>query len=244
MNASTKKPRPDRPAKNPARIRPEATESARSGRQAEKSLQTQQAVLEAAIACLVELGYFNTTMEKIAKRAKVSRGAMMHHFTSRADVIEKAAVYLAQKRLTEFEKLANSIIDPLREDEGFQLVHMQQAVELNSRFYALPSFEAGHELLLAARTDKKLAKVLRQCQQTVNNGIPPIILRLYPAWAKKPDIMLLMTDLIHFAFRGIAMSHMDDLEPDRLANLKNVLSRIAYDNYQADSGQERRMTAG
>lgn len=203
------------------------------GRQAEKSLTTQTAILEATIACLIDLGYFNTTMEKIAQHAKVSRGAMMHHFSSRADVIEKAAVYLAEKRLAEFEKLANRIIDPVKEGEEPQLIHMQQSIELNRRFYALPSFEAVHELLLAARTDKKLAKIVRRCQQAVNDGIPPIILRLYPFWAKKSETMVLMADLIHFTFRGVNMSHMDDLGAARLTNLKDVLAKIAYDNYQA-----------
>jgi AcrR family transcriptional regulator len=232
--ASTKNsPRPNRPTRNSAGASREATESARLSRQAEKSLQTRQAILEATITCFVQLGYFNTTMEKIAQYAKVSRGAMMHHFASRADVIEKAAVYLAEKRLAEFEKLANSIIDPLPKGEDPQLIHMQQAVELNHRFYSLPSFEAGHELLLAARTDKKLAKVVRQSQKTVNDGIPRIILRLYPAWAKKSDVMLLMADLVHFTFRGVAMSHMDDLEPERLANLRQALGQIAYDGYCA-----------
>lgn len=243
MRTSTKKPQisakgtqSPRPGGAPAVVH--RRRGSTLGRQAEKSLLTQTAILEATIACLVDLGYFNTTMEKIAQYARVSRGAMMHHFISRADVIEKATMYLAEKRLVEFEKLAGTIIDPLKEGEEPQLIHMQQAIELNQRFYALPSFEAGHELLLAARTDRKLAKVVHQCQQIVNDGIPPIIQRLYPYWGKKSEIMLLMADLVHFTFRGVAMSHMDDLEPERLTNLKKILARIAYDNYQSICHQE------
>jgi AcrR family transcriptional regulator len=124
MNTSTSKPRPSagntrpsRSAEPSAGAGKDAAKSNRLGRQAEKSLKTQTAILEATIACLVKLGYFNTTMEKIAQYAKVSRGAMMHHFSSRADVIEKTAIYLTEKRLAEFEALANDIIAPLKSGE-------------------------------------------------------------------------------------------------------------------------------
>lgn len=203
------------------------------GRQAEKSLLTQTAVLEATIACLVDLGYYNTTMERIAKRAKVSRGAMMHHFRDRAEVIEKAAIYLAEKRIAEFEKLSRSVAEPVPEGEAPTLATSRQGIELTKRFHALPSFVAMHELLLAARTDKQVAKVMRQCQQMINDGIPKTILSLFPFWGKQPAAMLLMHDLVQFTFRGIAMSHMDDLEPERLANLEDILAKIIQEAYFA-----------
>ena len=36
--------------------------------------------------CLIDIGYAQTTTEKIAQKAGVSRGAMTHHFKSRAAV--------------------------------------------------------------------------------------------------------------------------------------------------------------
>ena len=57
------------------------------GWQAEKSALTRQAILEAAVRCFVEHGYANTTTAMIADEASVSRGAMMHHFPSRAAVM-------------------------------------------------------------------------------------------------------------------------------------------------------------
>jgi AcrR family transcriptional regulator len=202
-------------------------------RQAQKSLLTQTSVLEATIACLVDLGYYNTTMERIAKRAKVSRGAMMHHYRDRADLIEKTARYLAEKRISEFEKLSRTITDPVPEGKEPTIENSSQGIELTRRFHAMPSFVALHELLLAARTDKQLADVMRQCQQTINDDIPKRILKLYPFWAKKPEAMLPLHDMVQFTFRGIAMSHMDVLEPERLANLENMLAKIIQEKYMA-----------
>ena len=58
-----------------------------AGWQAEKSALTRQAILEAAVRCFVQHGYTNTTTAMIAEEGDVSRGAMMHHFSSRASVM-------------------------------------------------------------------------------------------------------------------------------------------------------------
>lgn len=55
--------------------------------QEERSAATQAAILAAAIACLGDLGYFATTTVRVAERAGVSRGAMLHHFPTKRDLI-------------------------------------------------------------------------------------------------------------------------------------------------------------
>lgn len=203
-----------------------------SGRQAEKSLATQTVILEAVIKCLIDKGYARTTMDSVAKCARVSRGAMMHHFSSRAAVIEKAAIYLAEKRLEEFETLARALVPAPAAGKKPQLLHMLKTMELVRTYYTLPSFAALHELLVAARTDKKLARTVRQAQTLLNDGIAPIILRVFPFWVEKsPQLLIVLVDLIHFTFRGVAMSHMDDLEPERIINLEKLVAHFAHEKY-------------
>ena len=60
-----------------------------------KSEITRNTILDAAIDCFYELGYGNTTTEKVAKRAGVSRGAMLHHFPSRLELIKAAVARLS-----------------------------------------------------------------------------------------------------------------------------------------------------
>ena len=52
-----------------------------------KSENTRAAILEATLVCFYDLGYGATTTEKVAKRAGVSRGAMLHHFPSSPDIL-------------------------------------------------------------------------------------------------------------------------------------------------------------
>lgn len=203
------------------------------GRQAEKSLQTRTVTLEATIQCLVDIGYNNTALERIAQCAKVTRGAMMHHYDSRADVIEKAAHYLAERRLAEFEHLARTRIPPLR-DGILLLVHMKKAVEVVRLYYSLPSYAALQELRLAARTDKDLSAVMRKVENTIDSRMAPLITKVFPVWRGMEATLGQLTDLVILTQQGVAANHANRLDRKRLAALEDMLAHIAHDMYQRD----------
>ncbi|MTJ04543.1 MAG: TetR/AcrR family transcriptional regulator [Sediminimonas qiaohouensis] len=56
--------------------------------QAERSAATQTKILEAAQYLIAKRGLAHTSTQDIAKHARVSRGAMLHHFPSRASLIQ------------------------------------------------------------------------------------------------------------------------------------------------------------
>lgn len=68
-------------------------------RQADRSAGTRQALLDATVMCLVEDGYVGTTGPAIADRAGLSRGAQLHHFGTRDQLVVAAVEHLAQMRL-------------------------------------------------------------------------------------------------------------------------------------------------
>ena len=82
---------------------------ANSSWQAQKSASTRTQIIEAAIKCLVELGYGRTTTTVIAQKAGLSRGAMLHHFPSKMDIIRAAVDYLHAKRLRAFRKAMTKV---------------------------------------------------------------------------------------------------------------------------------------
>src|SRR5262245_51574069 len=69
-----------------------------------KSQNTRTTILDAAIDCFYDSGYAVTTTEQVARRAGVSRGAMLHHFRSRSELIVAAVAHLNAKRLALFER--------------------------------------------------------------------------------------------------------------------------------------------
>lgn len=66
--------------RRPARARRRRT-------QAERSTQTRQLLLSAAIDLICETGFFDLTLARVAQRAGVSRGAVQHHFGTRAELL-------------------------------------------------------------------------------------------------------------------------------------------------------------
>lgn len=119
-----------------------------------KSENTRTAILEAAVDCFYELGYANTSTDNIARKAGVSRGAMLHHFPTRFELIRAAVHHLSQRRLSDFtqeESRINTDAEHTLVEEGIDAYWKQ----LNS-----PAFVVFHELKVAARTDKELEKAL------------------------------------------------------------------------------------
>lgn len=65
--------------------------------QAERSDAMRTRLIEATLDCLHTEGYAGTTVSRIVERAKVSRGAPVHHFPSKASLIEAAADTLIRR---------------------------------------------------------------------------------------------------------------------------------------------------
>lgn len=190
--------------------------------QAEKSLRMQTAILEATLQCFVELGYAGTTTQKIAKKAGASLGAMMHHFKSRAEVIKAAATYVAEKRASEFDRMATEF-----DSFPVSLDSMVQLVDRLLRYYSMPSFVALHELLVAARTDRELQRILLPLERQLDERIADTMRRHFPYLKAVEATRELLQDVMHFALKGLAVSPEPYIDPKRLKNLSAFLAQMA-----------------
>src|SRR5882724_13080442 len=66
--------------------------------QAERSAAMRMRLLDATIECLVTYGYAGTTTHRVAELAGVTRGAQIHHFRAKEDLVVAAIEHLAQQR--------------------------------------------------------------------------------------------------------------------------------------------------
>ena len=107
-------------------------------------------LLDATVDCLVEYGYAGTTTTRVAVRAGVTRGAQVHHFPTKADLVTSAIRHLAEKRtevaMAEMDRLRASA-DPVGE-----------ALQLLWEMHQGPVFTATVELWVASRTDDDLRR--------------------------------------------------------------------------------------
>ena len=140
--------------------------------QAERSAATQQALLDAAVECLVELGYGRTTTTEVTRRAGVSPGALLHHYPTKADLLAAAVGHVMRRRQEEFRKsMANIAPGADRIDAAIDL--LWEAVNE-------PVFAAWLELWVGARTDPELAAAVRAMEEEYERGSRAIFLELFP----------------------------------------------------------------
>jgi len=114
----------------------------------ERSATTQAAILDATIEQLAEHGYGRTTTVEVAERAGVSRGALVHHFPTRSDLVLAALEYLCERRLTELEAGIARLSTTAERPSAF--------VDLMWSTFEGPLFTAQLELWMAARADPDL----------------------------------------------------------------------------------------
>lgn len=107
--------------------------------------------MEATVECLVELGWTGTTTTVVSQRAGVSRGAQLHHFPTKQDLVVAALDHLTERRRHE---VAASVAD--LPDEG----RTRAALDAVAALYVSPVFFAALELWVAARTDPALRDVV------------------------------------------------------------------------------------
>ena len=121
--------------------------------QAERRTATRSALVRATVGALVELGYARTTTQEVQSRAGVSRGALTHHFTAKADLVLAAMDHLYE----EFSESVRKAAAALPADPASRI---RLGIELIWERFDGPLFVASMELWTAARTDPELRVAL------------------------------------------------------------------------------------
>jgi AcrR family transcriptional regulator len=175
--------------------------------QAERSAAMRTRLLDATIECLVTYGYAGTTTPRVAERAGVTRGAQIHHFRSKEDLVVAAIEHLAQQRtqaaIREFGR-AETSSDPVSTVLDF-LWEAHQG----------PMFVATVELWVAARTDDVLARHIERVEPLVNSTLISAIAQLVPDHAMRKELRNFVYTAMD-ALRGILLNSFVDRDSDRV----------------------------
>ena len=160
--------------------------------QAERSASTRTVLLEAAIKCLFEHGYGATTTINVAEEAGLSRGAMLHQFPTKADLMTFVVEEVFEQEVELYHTLLKGYDDP-RE----RLVAYPEAVwQVLSR----PAGVAVLEILQGSRSDPVLAEKLAPSQAKIYAFVQKELSQEFP---KGPSMALL--ELIVGAVRGLSI---------------------------------------
>ncbi|MEN3951684.1 TetR/AcrR family transcriptional regulator [Iodidimonas sp. SYSU 1G8] len=168
--------------------------------QARKSAETRSEILDATIRSYIEVGYSRTTLQQIADRTGLSRGAIIYHFPSMVEVTQAAVSHLQQKRLAIYRDTLETIEG--RED------FVDHALETLWQQISDPLFTAYNELTVAARTDPELEAILRPAQEEYEREWDRIGRAHSHASSDQDDRFALTADLAQYLMIGMAVSFM------------------------------------
>lgn len=207
-------------AKKPAKSRKTSDRKSEDGLswQAQKSAMTRDRILDAAIDCFIKLGYTNVTTAKVADFAGVSRGAMLHHFPSKTELIRAAIEYLHDKLLEDYTLQVSKIPDSLEGKE-------RRRAGLDAYWDHLTGdlFVAYHELCIAGRTDPELKEILDQSVSRFEAHVRDTNSELFKEWNDRGDIYLLAMDVTKFLMEGMAVGQIASDREQRIRRLLDYL---------------------
>ncbi len=164
--------------------------------QKERAAATRQRLLDATIECLVELGYRGTTTLEVQRRAGVSRGALLYHYTSRSELILAAIEHLARERLAVLQDLTANNTPPRRDRIAWAVRTLWGTVD--DRL-----FQASLELWLAARNDAELRAALVPQERRMGGVMKEWASDLFGDAAQHPRFDAVL-ELLLDAMRGAA----------------------------------------
>ncbi|MEN4447108.1 TetR/AcrR family transcriptional regulator [Mycobacterium sp. SM3041] len=179
---------------------------ARRRTQAERSAAMRTRLLDATVECLVTYGYSGTTTQRVAEIAGVTRGAQVHHFRSKEDLVAAAVEHLAEQRvqaaIRDLGRVANT-----PDAVSMMLDYLWES-------HQGPIFVATLELWVAARTDRVLAEHIERVEPIVIGALIGALAQLVPDRAAQKELRDLSFTAMD-ALRGILLSSFVDRDMKR-----------------------------
>jgi AcrR family transcriptional regulator len=200
--------------------------------QEERSASTQRRLLDATIESLVEVGYAGTSTTAVCERAGVSRGAQLHHYPTKADLVIAAVAHLAKRRAAEL--LAEL---PRGGDANERLTRALDAIWAS---FSGPLFAAALELWVASRADRELRQSLVRFERQVGRAMTQLFGELAGPDAGRSSEFAALLELTFHMMRGMALQRIlrdDDTERRRLFEIWKRL--VSESLNEAQKGEPR-----
>ena len=185
---------------------------ARQGRtQKERRDETRATLLDATVASLLEVGFAKTTTSEVQRRAGLSRGALLHHFPAKSELLVATVGHLAMMRGRELKALEAEL--PAAPDKINERVGV--AIDLLWGCFSGPLFRVAIELRNAARTDHEFRKVLAFEELKLRNGILEQSRRLFGSAISEQPGFEAAIDMTLQLMIGAALSQILHHEPNK-----------------------------
>ncbi len=163
------------------------------------------------VGCLVELGYADTSISRVAERAGVSKGALQHHFPSKEDMMTATAESL----------LANATFLHIRNTRSPR-AERSPARELRriwDKGANTDEFRALLEILVKMRTDAQLKARLATLLRAWHEQAAELTRAGYEAASGDDDDVALLMAMNACLIRGLVIQQQYTDDPEFVARI-------------------------
>ena len=207
---------------------PTAVATAPPSTKAERGAATRARLLDATIDSLVELGWSGTSTTEVVRRAGVSRGAQVHHYPTKEDLVLAAIEHLLARRLDEY----HAAFDRLPERERTP----QRAVELLWENCFGSTFDAWLELAVASRRDPVLRRRFEEVESRFWSANLERFSGMFPEVAADPAFAAVALRFTFSVLDGLAIGRLVGATDDELAAVRAAFTTVVAPFFPISQG--------
>jgi len=163
--------------------------------QLERRNETQSAILEASINLLAEKGYAGFSASRVAAGAGVSRGAQEHYFPKKIDLIAAATRHAMREAVEHAQSLA---LNAARSTDP-----IDKFLADSEHFFFRPVFRAMIEIMVAARTEPGLSRIVNPIVLDARHTLNGIWIETLGAAGYPRERAQQFIELTHYLLRGV-----------------------------------------
>jgi AcrR family transcriptional regulator len=186
--------------------------------QGERRAAMERALLNAAVACIGKYGVGGATVERIARRAKATGGAVQHHFGKRGDLL-LAVIDDFGTRLEEVSGNALPVGPSIEE----------RVAAINAAYWDLLSSEhylAVIQILLAAQADPRLYSQIFKRLKLFENELDKRWIHIFDGSGIAPERIAEVRHVVMAAFRGLSIRMVYRRDRTRWAGELQLLANM------------------
>ena len=162
---------------------------------------SRQRVIDAAIACIIDQGFYRASSNAIAERAGVTWGVIQYHFGTR-EALMLAVLEEGTRRLNDVVVTAEITGETVTE-------RVAQYMDILLKYYGSLDYLAFSQVLINLTHDPRTSQQTRETMARIGESVNPELNRLQRkvlagTGIRRPAVR----SLLFHALRGLALSHV------------------------------------
>jgi AcrR family transcriptional regulator len=179
--------------------------------QEERSAETRRKLIDAAIQLIHESGFARLTIADVAHRAKMTTGAMQHHFPSSQDLIRGVVETIYPVMRISIDEIATAELS-LAE-------RVDRLIDVFWKIYRQPEYLVFWDLTFGTRDQPEIREALRSFQKDIVAGMIAELVRVFADIGMEPKAAAKLWAFIGCQLRGLALLSMFEDTPALNADL-------------------------